>query len=239
MVGSNRPSRNVRPRMSYWPGRRSKFRKHKYIATKRSVTTTRPLRNNERSVVPSIMQTTFPYTTKLTHTVPIGLVSDNTYRGNSIYDPDLTGTGTRANGNYEWSSLYDRYKVISSRITVTFSAANGLTGPAECYIIPNRDSSPLTASIATVRNYPNSVRCILTGGETKSLVLYCRTATMYGTRTADDVGFAAGFTANPTAIFYYHVVTVGDSQNDVIQTVVNIEYFTVMYNPNLTYPVNI
>lgn len=225
-------------KLAAFPARRKRFRQNKFNTSYRAITSITPLRNTERSVVPSMMQTTFPVHFDLTQTLNINLAADNVYKGNDIYDPDTTGVGTRANGNYEWSSLYGRAKVIGSRITVKFTPGSTFTGPCFCSIIPNRDATALTggSSASQIKNHPGTVSCILDPYNSKTLVLYTRTATMFGTRTADDVAFSQAFNAVVGNPFYYHVCCSGFAQNDIILCNVTIEYFTVMYKPLTTYP---
>lgn len=44
----------------------------------------------------------------------------HTFRGNSVYDPDFTGAGLTANTYSQLSLLYNRYRVLSSRIHLEY-----------------------------------------------------------------------------------------------------------------------
>jgi len=50
-----------------------------------------------------------PYTTINTLAVTTATGGIQYYRGNSIYDPDYTSTGTTARGWSVWSPMYDFY----------------------------------------------------------------------------------------------------------------------------------
>lgn len=43
-----------------------------------------------------------------------------TFSANSLYDPDVTGTGHQPLGYDQWSEFYNHYTVMSSKISVTF-----------------------------------------------------------------------------------------------------------------------
>lgn len=48
----------------------------------------------------------------------------NVWRGNSVFDPDQTGTGGQPLGYDQWANFYDRYRVYGSQMTIkTLSSA--------------------------------------------------------------------------------------------------------------------
>jgi len=100
---------------------------------KRKRSTTRRKRKkvkkrNRRRRIPRV----FPksYTSKLTYvdtvtldcTVNAGVSIPVQYnfRANSIYDPDLTGTGHQPMGRDQFTALYDHYTVIGAKLTAKF-----------------------------------------------------------------------------------------------------------------------
>jgi len=54
-----------------------------------------------------------------------GLITSSVYSANSIYDPDITFTGHQPMGYDQWSKIYRRYTVLSSKITVRWNPVNG------------------------------------------------------------------------------------------------------------------
>lgn len=46
---------------------------------------------------------------------------DQIFRANSLYDPDLTGTGNQPRGFDQWSAFYARYMVVACGITIRVS----------------------------------------------------------------------------------------------------------------------
>lgn len=49
----------------------------------------------------------------------VGFAS-TTFSANGLYDPDITGTGHQPSNFSSWINLYDHYRVLSSKCTVTF-----------------------------------------------------------------------------------------------------------------------
>lgn len=49
-----------------------------------------------------------------------GLTAQHTFRPNSIYDPDYTGTGHQPRGHDEWSLMYTKYEVYRCEMKATF-----------------------------------------------------------------------------------------------------------------------
>jgi len=64
-----------------------------------------------------------------------GLITSHVYSCNSIYDPDITTTGHQPMGHDQWSKIYRRYTVLSSKITVRWNPVNGgvSTNVQPCY----------------------------------------------------------------------------------------------------------
>jgi len=50
------------------------------------------------------------------------------FRANSCYDPDESGTGHQPLGFDEWTTFYNKYCVLGSRITVIFNTDSNTTG---------------------------------------------------------------------------------------------------------------
>jgi len=50
-----------------------------------------------------------------------GLVQSKTFSCNSLFDPDITSVGHQPMGYDQWSAIYQRYTVLSSKITVRYN----------------------------------------------------------------------------------------------------------------------
>lgn len=56
------------------------------------------------------------YTTTGVAPNPVAVVALNQFKINSIFDPDLTGTGVQPLGRDTWAAIYDYYKVLETNI---------------------------------------------------------------------------------------------------------------------------
>nr|AGA18458.1 hypothetical protein [uncultured marine virus] len=81
----------------------------------------------------------------------IGTVAYTLFRANSISDPYETGTGHQPYGHDQWSAVYNRYEVTSSKIVATFlPQTSGLpTSTTQCGI-SLKDNTTVETDIDTV-----------------------------------------------------------------------------------------
>lgn len=62
----------------------------------------------------------FKYCSNVEIDPALGSVAVHFFRANSAYDPDLTGTGHQPYHWDQWTSMYDHYTVMGSKITARF-----------------------------------------------------------------------------------------------------------------------
>lgn len=91
-----------------------------------------PKRQNKRkrgskrkTKIPRAFPSTFTTRLKYVEVVELdcealGAPKQYNFRANSIYDPNLTGTGHQPMGRDEFSAIYDHYTVIGSKLKATF-----------------------------------------------------------------------------------------------------------------------
>lgn len=58
------------------------------------------------------------YSTQIVVGSSLGAKAEYAFHCNSIFDPDVTGIGHQPLGHDEWANLYDKYRVVRSKITV-------------------------------------------------------------------------------------------------------------------------
>lgn len=187
------------------------------------------LYNNGASICPNIMMNRLPYVDTITLTIGAAGNTYNIFSGNSTYDPDVTGVGTRAIGNYEWSTFYGRFREYASRITiqaVPTTLSNGGTVELICY--PTKDGGAPTS--ADLIEHNQQVNKLLTSNDCTTLTHYCNTAAIHGMPNAADLGFQHAPNANPSYRWYWVIGAIG-TQNDVVKCKVTIEYFVIMSDP--------
>ena len=198
-------------------------RTKKYVKRKRAYRKKRVLRkqNNSRLIVAHLKnKNVMPprYVTKMCYSdiaTFTGLVSvDKVYRLNSLFDPDLTGTGHQPRYYDEMSNLYSAYRVLSCKVRVrplsnsqTNTSANQFTS-----VIARLAAGTLNgASYFDIGELPNSTTILngLYGGLSKGITKRFDIAYIAGVPkqvVKYDNNFKALISANPSHQLYVHVV---------------------------------
>lgn len=97
------------------------------------------------------------YVDTITMNPGVSAIASHTFRANSLFDPDLTGTGHQPLGRDEYALRYNHYRVVSSTIKVT-AIASGVTdsNPALWGVMNSPDTtlgySGATAGTAIIEN---------------------------------------------------------------------------------------
>lgn len=157
------------------------------------------------------------------------------YRGNSINDPDLTGVGHQAMGHDEWATLYRRYKVTGSKITVIGTTTD--TGETPIYAVTPMTQSAALGAFESYQEQEYSkmaaVGRIGTGFIPNQTVNFMSTRRMRGIYEVDDEDYAALMGNNPTKEWFWHIAyaDTGKSSADVtINISIKLEYWCALYD---------
>jgi hypothetical protein len=163
------------------------------------------------------------------------------YRGNSVYDPDYSGVGHQPTGFDNLATLYSRYRVLSSDITI--SALNNIgTTPAVAVIVPNTEILTYT----NANEFKESLRARKTttipvaGYGTRTVRHRCSSGAVLGLNRTEayNEGTASEVTTNPVHLWYWNVVAVNMLSVGVNLTIdVRIKYrveFFDKINPGLS-----
>jgi len=104
-------------------------------------------------IVPDRIQTSMPYG-EMIERAPAATTDLYTFRLNSTFDPDLTGTGHQPLGRDQLASvLYNRYRVLSAKAHVSFNSITSAGTPCLFYIYPTNGQS--ISVITDVLEQPN------------------------------------------------------------------------------------
>ncbi len=82
------------------------------------------------------------------------------FRLNSIYDPDFSSTGSTAQGYSAYTGLYALFRVLRTRVCVTFYS--GTTGNMTVGFVPGLNST-VTSNFAYLHAQPFAKSCVLQG----------------------------------------------------------------------------
>lgn len=152
------------------------------------------------SPVPKKMQTYLRYVDQITINPGIGVMEYHAFKCNDIYDPDSTGVGHQPLGHDQYAALYKRYKVISSKFTVLFTAT---TSNVVIGLIQNSDTSLPTAP-GTFMEQPHTRFATLTSNTSsqankKLSVKWSQRQLEAANRVTTDIG------SSPALSQYFHV----------------------------------
>lgn len=156
-----------------------------------------------------------------------GATVNQVYRGNSIFDPDQSGTGFQPCYYDDLASLYSKYTVIASKIMVNFT--NSSDAPALCSVYPYEVSGDTVAIEETGLN-PRARYFVLkgqVGGGQRTVKSFARTQDLLGILPlADDTQFTATNT-NPGQQWYWQIRV---KPQNVLETVeVNVAIKIIYY----------
>lgn len=177
------------------------------------------------------------YRESLTWTQASGNVGDNVYRGNSIFDPDLTGTGGQPLGFDQWAALYATYTVLGSKCEVTSMANGGTSTNTMAGCVPTNFSTAFsTGDQERMQETPYSkIRPVVMGANSVGQAYvsnYMSTNKMLGVVRAytqiSDLA-SSNVTTNPSVQWFWHVVNYvpGLATQSLIQEV-KITFFVVL-----------
>lgn len=218
---SNRPSR----------GRKRSFRRSGPI---RSLA---PIRSKWKNPTAQGALYKFKYADQgfdLTTELGNGYINSYTFRGNGLYDPDLTGVGTQPYGYDEVCTMFGSYRVVGSKIKVFWNPTQQIY-MGTLTVVPATSSSLTYDEGNDVRVMPYAKQRALTynSGVTRNNFItspYITTKRMYPDAAQADADFTAVIGGTPTKQWYWHI-SVDTSPNNaglIIKANVEITYYAVM-----------
>ncbi len=164
---------------------------------------------------------------------PLSTADSYVFRSNSIFDPDLTGTGHQPMSHDQWATFYERYYVYACAVKIT--VVNLTAIPLEFVLYPQEDTTTITTLdlAMEMKNKKFTVVPGSAGNAVKSLSMWTSTKKTVGRVTKFDDIFHANFGANPNTTTQYHIfVSASDDATDVNYTIdAQLTYYVKMYRP--------
>lgn len=182
-----------RRKSSYRRKRRPRRRGRKVISRVRGVTG-----------FPDAMYSTLKY---VSHISVTQILNTQTYRGNSLFDPDFTSIGHQPLGFDEYALIYDRYFVYSSTINV-IAVNNSTSVPAHIALMPGSSTTPVSTDPTVMKEQAYCKYKILPISRGTGIVsLFNRSSTkkMRGETVLDD-SFGAITNNTPQRQWYWHLI---------------------------------
>lgn len=196
--------------------RPTKYRKTRDGAYRRAVTSSVPraVTCYCPKVCPDVMRVKLTYNDTLTLSGSgIASFNANVYRGNSLFDPDLTGAGGQPLGRDQWLFFYRRYRVLATTIEWCPQADTAGVVMRAGIVCQN------TSSLGTARGYQEAqyskfkpLGNTQATGQT-TIKMYMSTDQMRGMPkggTRINPNLSALFSTNPAEEWFIHCVTIAD-----------------------------
>lgn len=160
----------------------------------------------------------------------------NTFRGNSIVDPDFTsGTSHDAMPIDFWANFYEKAYVRSSRIEVDFlSLSSGAGGSCVVGVVPVLQSTDLSSLDINVYNESPYAKfealSNASAGARVQLDHFMSTDKMWGRDTFDDV-FIGSLAAVPSNVWYWQVYcgSIDQTTDPNVRASVRITYYVTLF----------
>lgn len=178
------------------------------------------------------------YVTQLTYSDKFSLSPGNhcaqyTYRGNSAYDPDWTGTGHQPFYFKEFVPVYQRYRVMASKVEVSVMNNAGTT-PVQLTVVPHSELIVFTYA-SDPMEYPHSkaAKLLGVGGMLTSHVKHkISTPALLGLYRKEvlDLDYSSLVSTNPVSIWYWHLVFQSCQQDVTVALQIKIVYDIEFYD---------
>lgn len=190
--------------------------------------------------VPAGQRVTMKYSQQVFLSDAIIGLSEQVFRAGSIYDPDLSGTGEQPLGHDQWATLYQKYRVLGSRIKVMGknikADADGSAAVTFCICQTNGTAAILDAATCIEQSYSNWTMLGNSDGAAAVGTLNMKSlnqATVKGDYGAKyDNDYTAGFGSNPVEDSYYHIIAKSEGSASVeVRIRVLIEYDVWVFDP--------
>jgi len=155
------------------------------------------------------------------------------YSVNSVYDPDVTGSGGSAVGFTSLSRLYQSYRVLSSTFKVKALVFN--QSPVVMAVAPTTTNVGSSAPTTEVAGYrfakPDALKWAQFACPPISLMDAVDVSAMAGTELYDSPAYFGVGAADPTAQFFWVFSATAPLANAHIDYSVEIEYLTEWTEP--------
>jgi hypothetical protein len=134
--------------------------------------------------MPTAVRVVLKYHFTVTQTASAGEVDTYLFRGNGMFDPDVTGVGAQPLGFDQWHTLYQQNRVLASTIKATLTTPDATTNDALsinfCVYPSQGTSTPTTFESGASNPYARSkaVNGVIPRGQ--AIVNSMETSTMLG-----------------------------------------------------------
>lgn len=177
----------------------------------------------------------------------LGGFSVSEWRANSVFDPNLSGTGHQPMGFDQWSEIYERYTVVGSKINVQYapiavsSVAPGFFG-VSLYNLSGQLTSVYAGNVDAIMESKLSGYTSTMAGNANSTAIVTSLTRRFSAKkffgkanVLDDPDLGAVNTNNPANSAYFGVWYASSGGNDpgIANFKVMIDYIVLWHEPFL------
>lgn len=181
-------------------------------------------------IVPDRCRTNLKYCEGIAYRVPMASADVYSYNLNSVFDPNLTGTGHQPMGFDQLKTLYGRYRVYNCKYKVRFFVAN--VGPTVCACTPTNETTSFVSipqdALETGRAKFGSVNQITAVGSVGAPVILSdkvNLMSLYGAKDMQSDRYQALISADPTETAVLHLLCWSiDNQNLTWTFIIELDY---------------
>ncbi len=202
----------LRSRRRRRPTRARSFKRRRQVRSRRRGRSVRPRFGVNKPIMSRINPKTFGVSqylmVKLKYcftkvvTTGLGALETQQFRGNSIFDPDLTGVGNQPRYRDEYAAMYKEYRVFGARFKVTYINRNGRA--AQIWTYTKTDTGILGTKVDLQELTKFSVLSTDQKRITK-MSKYHTTQGIFNTIAANDETTAAIMGGNPDKEWFFNV----------------------------------
>lgn len=165
-----------------------------------------------------------------------GILNEQRFSANNIYDPDITGGGHQPMGHDQWLALFNHYVVLGSKITMKFCDSDNTVTPAHVGLYL---SDGKTLSYSTGYEYIEARKGqyrMMVPNQGKALILRNKFSAkkFFNVKDVKDntMRLGAAMGASPTEQAYYHIwFQTIDASTNTMRYIVEIEYIVLFSEP--------
>lgn len=183
------------------------------------------------------------YSVRVDFTSTIGALAAWQFRGNGVFDPDVTGTGGQPYYFDQWAALYNRVRVHGSKIRVEASVPNPAIGSGAgnvtFVVVPSNNLTTFGATDSQLmREQPyskfRSIRPF--GASSPAIRSYMGTTKILGLakKTVDyENDLSSATNGNPTSTWYWNVgmfTTDEATTSFATPTLITLTYYCEFYD---------
>ncbi len=179
---------------------------------------------------------TLQYTATVDATSSAGVVAARRYALNDVYDPDITGTGSQPLGFDEWTSIYTRFVVVSSKIEV-ISTSRTVSGRLSIAVFPVSVSTVYPIDYVSGSEMRYARTCATTGGgPSPRIIIKKTTASIMGVpdyAIQSDVDYSGTSAQTPNRLAAWVITGETSGASDAYSLTVRLSYKVRFWIPKI------